>query len=546
MIPDWLTTTPRRQQAPAGTRRPPTTVTPSPTPALTSIHSRNQYSALAAPAGPPEVPDKASAQPDGENNSKPDADSIGSLQTDWDSADEMSANDKDTDSLVTHMGQDTENTPIDDPTLMDIIKYRNQLATALTKCSMDKYFGGYVFIIMNDEEEYQNRIGDHKKEHKLPGIPMRPKEPEEPTRAALFKHSNQKKKYKEYLKYNQEAVDLIELKFPDGLNGLKDEAGNLPIQLKAKAALEHITNNIVSEPAKDHSKILQSLLTRTYEPNAKGAEDYFTKADGDRLMVKHLGFPYIPYSMIMSSAQAAFANSTYDSDLIHKIDTEWNAKLATHQEYQDTDSRKCYMAFKTHYNKELKILYKHKPPANRRGSAHRARDIDQDWKEQVEGSVFELHSALNAIKNSQKPPATVPTEAICIPTGTASTGAMSATTFITMDQMQQTENRLMDFMKQTLGNNGTNNPHTAPPGSNGGRGTTRRQAYMPYSFWCYSCGCNISHNTAQCKTKSRPGHLEHMTATIDNPQGGNTTRDDRYGKFNGPRGVIVDSIPPGN
>ena len=555
MIPDWLTATPRRRRGTA-TEAPLPTVTPEP---RTPTADRNQYGALAtpigtlvipvdhSPAGTHTVPTPLPEPPGlGDNDPHKDTDSIEGEETDWlYDHDTMPSTIDEWESLVSHMPGQGTGTPIADPTLMDLINYKTELATALTKCSMDKYFGGYVFIIMNDEEEYQNRIGDQDKKHPLPEIPTRPSEPTEPTRTNLFKFSNQKKKYKEYLKYNQEAVDMLERKFPGGLNGLKDDAGNLPIQLPIKAALDHITNNIVAEPAKDHSRILQGLLTRTYQPNAKGAEDYFVKADSDRLMAKHLGFPYIPYSMIMSAAQTAFAGSDFDSELIHKIDTEWNAKRASNQQYKDTDSRDCYRAFKDHYNKGLKVLYKHKPPS-KKGRAHSA--IDQDWKDQVEGTVYELHSALNTIRNSSMDKSTVtpPTETICIPAGTASTVAMSATTFVTKDMIQQTEDRLMDFMKRTLSNNNNNNNNNNSGGSNNRRGNVRRQTYMPYKFWCFSCGTNISHDTRDCRTKARQGHDQHLTATINDPQGGNTSRDDRFGKYNGPMGVIVDSIPAGN
>ena len=534
MIPDWLTTTPRRRTGTTAEAKPPATVTP--TPQKQPVINRNPYSVLATPTEPPEVPDRKTA-------ALTETDSIGSEISDyWDDADTMtSPEDKNTDSLATHMKEQGKEEPNDDPSLMDLIKYKARLATALTKCCMDKYFGGYVFIIMNDEEEYQNRIGDHERQHKMPEQPTRPKVPDEPTRGDLFRYAKDKKAHKEYLQYNQEAVDLIERKFPGGLNGLKDDAGNLPIQLTAKAALSHITNNIVSEPAKDHSKILQGLLSRTYQPNAKGAEDYFVEANSDRLMAKHLGFPYIPYSMIMTSAQTAFANSAFDDDLIHKIDTKWNSIKAAEPAYKDTDSRTSYIAFKNHYNKELKILYKLKPRANRKGTAHQATEVmDREWKEQVEESVFDLHSALNAIKNANQPSIAPPTDAVCIPAGTASTVAMSATTLATKDQIQQSEERIMNSMRQMLSNNGNNRDNGRSNSNRNGNHTYRPRQYL---FWCFSCGCNLSHDTRQCRTKQRAGHDQHLSATIDDPQGGNTSKDDRQGKWNGPNGAILDHKP---
>eukprot|EP00536_Pseudo-nitzschia_multiseries_P004972 jgi/Psemu1/11400/gm1.11400_g len=137
--------------------------------------------------------------------------------------------------------------PVNNPTKMDLVKFKSNLATALTKCSPTSYVGGHVFLIL-DQEEYRNRVQDQ--DIDLPEQPTKPKLPPNVTS-----------------KYDQQALDIIQRKFPGGLNGLKDDEGNLPIKLFAKEALKPLEGNIITGPGADHLNILQNSLSRKYEPN---------------------------------------------------------------------------------------------------------------------------------------------------------------------------------------------------------------------------------------------------------------------------------------
>ena len=44
--------------------------------------------------------------------------------------------------------------------------------------------------------------------------------------------------------------------------------------------------------------------------------------------------------------------------------------------------------------------------------------------------------------------------------------------------------------------------------------------WMQWKYWCWSCGVNLTHNTARHKGNKQAAHQNHLTATKDNPQGG--------------------------
>ena len=58
-----------------------------------------------------------------------------------------------------------------------------------------------------------------------------------------------------------------------------------------------------------------------------------------------------------------------------------------------------------------------------------------------------------------------------------------------------------------------------------------KQTWRQYTFWCYTCGVNLHHNTIDGCTRvpKREGH--NVTATRDNPGNGNTSRNHLWMKW---------------
>ena len=84
---------------------------------------------------------------------------------------------------------------------------------------------------------------------------------------------------------------------------------------------------------------------------------------------------------------------------------------------------------------------------------------------------------------------------------------------------------------------GQSNPQGGQPDNKGKGGSRGRfseaveRICRQYKFWCWSCGVNLSHIGCNCRTP-KPGHINE--ATIDNPQGGNISKNARIMKWRHP------------
>ena len=63
-------------------------------------------------------------------------------------------------------------------------------------------------------------------------------------------------------------------------------------------------------------QVLLDVVQRPHTRAANGAEDWFKAAEDNRMMAKELGFPYIAYHIIMSSAKEAFRESGFDKESV--------------------------------------------------------------------------------------------------------------------------------------------------------------------------------------------------------------------------------------
>ena len=51
---------------------------------------------------------------------------------------------------------------------------------------------------------------------------------------------------------------------------------------------------------------------------------------------------------------------------------------------------------------------------------------------------------------------------------------------------------------------------------------TTDKSWRQWKFYCYTCGCNLTHPAHKCTRKSKQdGHGDHLDATYKDPQGGN-------------------------
>ena len=105
-------------------------------------------------------------------------------------------------------------------------------------------------------------------------LPTAPTEPIEPTGAALSATSYrifemQYDAYETAEHWDQEIINVLQVKFPTGLTDLEIEEGMLPLTLNGRLAIEHIERKVISSTVatKSYLHLVKDVTTRPYVPN---------------------------------------------------------------------------------------------------------------------------------------------------------------------------------------------------------------------------------------------------------------------------------------
>jgi hypothetical protein len=437
--------------------------------------------------------------------------------------------------------------PVEEPTKVDLITFKTNVGTALMKCKSTND-GGHVYLILN-QEEYRDKIKDETAT--LPCKTIRPKKPigDTVTTASYAIYKETLADFKLSEEYEQQLKDLIETKFPNGLNGLEDDDGELPFNLTAKQCLTHIEGKLKDDgttTTRCYTDLIQGLLNREYTDNANGAENWFKEAESDRIMANRLGYPYISYRLIMGIAQGAFHNSDLDIKDTLAIDVKWKIysegqkepkKQTTTMDEHERHEKETYRYFKNLYNKDLRLLHVRQKPRKTTARAYEAIAMD-DWRSNVEHNLNQMNigqedlaTALSAnMRDNMSLATTHPGGSIAIPS------AITAGSSLTNDQYSKILNAISALQ--------TKSQPTYEQRPQANSYDQRPKIWKQYKCWCYSCGVNLSHNSNECRIRKFTAHSQHPTATFNNQQGGNGKKDSNWMKWNSPRGEICDNRGP--
>jgi hypothetical protein len=356
--------------------------------------------------------------------------------------------------------------------------------------------------------------------------------------------------------YEQQLKDLIETKFPNGLNGLEGDNGELPYNLTAKKCLTHIEGKLKDDgtaTVRCYTALLNSLMTREYTDNANGAENWFKEAEADRIMANRLGYPYIPYIFIMSMAQAAFYNSDLDLKDTLAIDVKWKIYSERQKEHkkqspmilideQERHEKETYKYFKNLYNKEFRLLHVSQNPRKTKARAFEATAME-NWKSNVEHNLNQVNigqeDLASALSTAIRDNMSISGETHYSGGSIAIPSAITAESSLTNDRYRQMKDELLDAINTALKTKSQTTYEQRPNSYD-----QRPKIWRQYKCWCYSCGVNLSHNSNECRSRKFTAHSQHLTATSNNQQGGNGKKDSNWMKWNSPRGEICDNRGP--
>ena len=153
-----------------------------------------------------------------------------------------------------------ERKPFKQPTTKDVITFKRELITALTKCPDPRSDQGYAYII-ETEEEYQAMTVSKRQQTKTPTRPEIPLGNK--NNSAWKAYEIEQTTFKEYQHYTQQTLEVINIMFPGFLD---KRNGHLPEGLKLKTALDRVeaqvTDSVVSQQLGNN--IIRDVLDRTY------------------------------------------------------------------------------------------------------------------------------------------------------------------------------------------------------------------------------------------------------------------------------------------
>ena len=288
-------------------------------------------------------------------------------------------------------------TPVLTPAKMQIIRFTDTVAAALTHCkSKLGYVGGQTYLVLTDTE-YKPRV-----QNQTSAIPTRP------TKSTPYDNSKYtRKSWKEFehkqlihgecRKYDWQVIALIKRKFPRSLHGLYDEFGHLQLDTTVLMALNKVSDNIVdkSESTRCCQVIRTQMSGRKHTMKANGAEDYFWKTEQDQNMLVRLGSHRVPYHIVIDAATVAFKECGYSKELLGKASIEWEEKVTDGA--LNLDHENTYTECVDHWNSKLKLIHLYSDSV--KGKANKAEDVTQLVEAAVASALIAQASAQLPLKS---------------------------------------------------------------------------------------------------------------------------------------------------
>ena len=187
-----------------------------------------------------------------------------------------------------------------------------------------------------------------------------------------------------------------------------------------------------------------------------------------------------------------------------------------------------YRQFKDHHTLHLRQLVlnvnskkQHHPQAHVVAShgdmtAHMQGTMESMVEEQNKVREQYAHMVETTHSSRTGPPSVVATASTSSNTGTGTNSNSANTVTPTMSY-----NDIQEMIKKAI-------QSVTPTGPNN-MVSTPQQHYRPRKWqqwrsWCYMCGVNLNHNSSNCKRTKRAGHDANPEATMENPLGGNVTK----------------------
>mmetsp|Transcript_6271 Transcript_6271/g.14814 ORF Transcript_6271/g.14814 Transcript_6271/m.14814 type:complete len:443 (+) Transcript_6271:91-1419(+) len=356
-----------------------------------------------------------------------------------------------------------ERKPFSQPTTKDVITFKRELITALTKCPDPETRQGYAYI-METEEEYKTRTSRNHVQTQTPVRPAMPRGSKDNNLWKAFEMDH--RAFMRHQHYEIQALEVIDIMFP----GFLDKPdGPLPEELLPKAAMgqieDQVKDTVVSQQLGNN--LLRDILDRKYTPSQNGPREYFVEADDDVRMAHLVGTQTIPLAVVMVAAQQAFMNSGHPKDKIRDLHEEWGKTLGTY-----VDTTKEYQEFKLFYTKRLRTMYA--DTYKLKGTGH---SVEEQWKYSDLDNRIDQLEYLTAMQSEV---------------------ASDTLTTISVPSNQPTETSSLETITSALVTALTQAGVGCPPST--APSTAKKRKWRKIQYYCFTHGANASHASKDCKT----------------------------------------------
>lgn len=398
-----------------------------------------------------------------------------------------------------------------EPNLIDIQTLRSNLANILFEEPSDKMDTGHASII-ETLAGHQRRMNDA-----TAVLPSPPTKPTEPLATDSKQHwrvyDMRKENYKQYKKWDKQVINIIKTVFPNGLTDKEiDTSGMYPMTLTGRESFDHIESKAKTDiiATETYCKILKQMMAREYEPNSNGPTQYLKEMKHDQYCASTLAEDgEINDGQLIAFSKQAFLSSGHKPEGVTVLNEKW-ANLIIVGKAKDPNWKKAmFLEFSDLYIAGLKALFDGGDTGPKQQAHHtellgRINNIESQ-QEQTNTNIDQLYDNQESIAAKQD--------------GASIPGAISTSGETAFSAAESQAKMIKEAVASALG--------TALANTDLTQGATRNKAkevtefkWMQWKYWCWTCGVNLTHNTARHKGNKQAAHQNHLTATKDNPQGG--------------------------
>jgi uncharacterized membrane protein YgcG len=438
----------------------------------------------------------------------------------------------------------------------DAVVFREALGNALAACQHADRDAGHSYLV-DTPKRYGERYGDLSKV--LPPPAEKTTLPKENALGGTWKRFYElKKMYVREDHWNKEALNATVRRFPSAMKEEKDDYGAMPLKYSVRQALNFIEGKVSDRVKKQKAYIdlMSNITARAYVPSTDGPVVYLKAMEHDKHCIDILSgsstatFEYSWETLIINCQTKIRASGKHNNTYLRMIEDKWETDVLM-------DGGR-WERFKSLYIRELQQL-----TDDDIGVDNAAMKAQQALVARVDAFESKYESDVQTLNDNQLHLETA-FQASGVPSvvettgtgtvsgsiaGTAASGVVSPTVLADLlREMRSLKSELHSIKNNrnraltTAGGGGGGGGGGSGSGSGnrtGGNSSGNRNAaassdeWRQWNRWCYSCGCNLNHDSKDCPTrKRRKDHKDE--ATQADPMGGNKSRSHLWNKWCNP------------